>query len=65
MKSMNANVILLVVGVGLLLVSLAADVIGIGDNPGFGSQQLMGTIAGVILTAIGVYLVTRKPDNSD
>jgi len=65
MNSINANVILLVVGVGLLLVSLSADVIGIGDDAGFGNQQLMGTIAGAILTAIGVYLVTRKTDDSD
>lgn len=65
MNSINANVILLVVGVGLLLASLSADVIGIGDDPGFGKQQTMGTIAGALLAAIGVYLVTRKTDKSD
>jgi len=65
MNRINANVVLLVVGVGLLLASLLADVIGIGDHAGFGKQQIMGTVVGVLLTVIGVYFVTRKSGNSD
>jgi hypothetical protein len=57
----TASIILLVVGVGLLVASLLADFIGIGDNPGFGRQQTMGTIAGAIVTAVGLYLTLKKP----
>ncbi len=53
----TANIILLVVGVGLFVVSLLADVIGIGGDPGFGRQQTMGIAAGVILAALGLYLI--------
>ncbi len=53
----TASIILLVVGVGLFVVSLLADVIGIGDDPGFGRQQTAGTAAGVIIAAIGLYLI--------
>ncbi len=41
-----ANLLLLVVGVGLLGASVFAEVIGLGDDPGFGSQQTMGPITG-------------------
>ncbi len=54
-----ANILVLVIGIGLLAASLLADVIGIGDDPGFGNQQTMGTIAGVVITAIGLFLTLR------
>ena len=56
----TASIILLVVGGGLLVASLLADVIGIGDDPGFGRQQTMGTIAGAIVTAVGLFLTLKK-----
>ncbi len=60
MPSYNiTNMLLLGIGIGLLAVSLLADVIGIGDDPGFGNQQMMGTIAGVVITAIGLSLTLR------
>ena len=55
-----ASIVLLVVGIGLLVVSLSADVIGIGDNPGFGNQQTMGTVAGVLITAAGLFFTLKK-----
>ena len=54
-----ANILVLFIGIGLLAVSLLADMIGIGDDPGFGNQQRMGTIAGVAITAIGLFLTRR------
>ena len=33
------SLIVLIIGVGLLLASLLADTLGVGDDPGFGSQQ--------------------------
>ena len=56
----KVSIILLVVGIGLLIASLLADVIGIGKDPGFGSQQTMGTIAGAIVTAVGLFLTFKK-----
>ncbi len=55
----TASRILLVVGIGLLLASLLADIIGIGDNVGFGRQQTMGTAAGAIVAAIGLFLLLK------
>ena len=48
--------VVLALGALLLLASLLADVIGIGDDAGFGRQQTMGTIAGVLVLAVGAYL---------
>ena len=56
----TASIILLLVGIGLLVASLLADVIGIGDNPGFGRQQTMGTIAGAIVTVAGLFFTLKK-----
>ncbi len=56
----TASIILVVAGLGLLAASLLADVIGIGDSPGFGNQQTMGTVAGLAMAAIGLYLTRRK-----
>ncbi len=55
----TASRILLVVGIGLLLASLLADIIGIGDDVGFGRQQMMGAAAGAIVAAIGLFLVLK------
>ena len=65
MDKINASVVVLVIGAGLLLASLLADVVGIGDDVGFGPQQTMGTVAGVVVIAIGVYLMKKKTGNSD
>ncbi len=55
----TASVMVLIIGIGLLAASLLADVIGIGDDPGFGRQQTMGTIAGVVITAVGSFLTLK------
>ncbi len=55
----TASVLVLVIGIGLLAASLLADVIGIGDDPGFGNQQTMGTIAGLVIIGIGLFLTLR------
>ena len=65
MDKIDASVVVLVLGVGLLLVSLLADVVGIGDDVGFGPQQTMGTVAGVLVIAVGVYLMKKKTGDSD
>ena len=53
------GIALLVVGVILLIVSAGADVIGLGGGGRFGSQQILGTIAGLILIVAGVVYSRR------
>jgi hypothetical protein len=59
MNKKTMGIVLLIVGAILLIVSLAADSIGIGV-PGFGLKQIAGTVAGVIVAAIGFVLYSRK-----
>ena len=56
----TAGIVLLVVGIVVLLLSLAADPIGIGGWPGFGRDQIIGTIAGVIVAVVGLVLTLKK-----
>ncbi|MFQ5995587.1 MAG: hypothetical protein ACE5K1_10895 [Acidiferrobacterales bacterium] len=55
----TAAIVLLIVGVALLASSLLADVIGIGDDVGFGRQQTMGTAVGALVTAVGLVFTFR------
>ena len=50
---------LLVLGAVLLIVSLLADVIGIGANPGFGYRQIIGVVLGVIAIIRGIFVLKR------
>ena len=58
--SKMASMVVLVLGIGLLVVSLLADFIGVGDDPGFGRQQMLGTIAGVIVSGVGLFLSLKS-----
>lgn len=52
--------VLLVAGVILLIVSLGADVFGLGEGgTRFGSQQILGALAGIILIVVGVVYSRR------
>ena len=63
---MNVNgkrveaLIVLIGGIGVLAVSLLADVIGIANARGFGGQQTMGTLIGLVLTGGGLILLRRS-----
>ena len=59
MSNKTAPLLVLIIGIGLLVASLLADVVGIGDDPGFGSQQTTGTVVGVIIAAVGLYLTLK------
>ena len=52
---MKKPVILLVVGVLLFVVSLAADAIGICEGTGIGWKQITGAVIGGVIAAIGLY----------
>jgi hypothetical protein len=47
--------LIVVVGVLLVLVSLFADALGVGANPGFGWKQIGGGVVGVALVAFGLW----------
>ena len=50
-----------VVGIVIQVASLFADSIGIGEQPGFGFDQAIGSIVGAVVTAVGLFL-TVKPN---
>ena len=56
----TTGIALIGVGVVLLIVSLSADMIGIGGDAGFGRYQTIGTVAGVIVAIAGFVLYSRK-----
>ena len=55
MTQRGPALVILVVGVLLALVSLFADVLGVGGEPGFGWKQAAGLVAGLVLIAIGLW----------
>jgi hypothetical protein len=55
-----ASTVLLVGGIVILVLSLAADLVGIGGNPAFGRDQIIVAIVGAIVTVVGLVLRLRK-----
>jgi len=53
-------IVLLVAGIVVLVLSLAADAMGFGGNPGFGSYQIVGAIVGAVAAILGLVLMRRK-----
>ena len=62
MSTRTLSYVLIALGVIIAVVSLAADVIGIGNRQGLGWQQLLGAAIGVIVFLAGVWLALRKPN---
>lgn len=61
MGKKTIGIVLLVVGIAILVVSVAADPLGLGGgNTAFGPQQIAGTVAGAILIVVGLVLRLRK-----
>jgi len=54
--------IILIIGIGLLATSLLADVIGLGNNTGFGPKQTTGTIVGVVIAGVGLFFWRKAKD---
>jgi arylsulfatase A-like enzyme len=50
---------LIAVGVALIVLSFTADLIGVGGGPGFGGKHWVALFAGVVLGALGFWLVPR------
>ena len=61
MSNRNIGIAMIVIGGLLMVVSLLADVIGVGWQPGvFGWKQMLGTATGVIFAIVGIVLIRRK-----
>ncbi len=57
---MDGHSVVLAVGIIVLVVSLLADPIRIGETPRFGYLQIAGTAVGAIVTVIGLVITFRK-----
>ncbi len=60
----TASIVVIVIGVGLLIVSVLADVIGVGDGLGFGSRQISGILGGAVITLVGLGLYLMRKGGS-
>jgi hypothetical protein len=67
MASRAVGVTILVIGLGLMVFSLLADEIGFGGGRGFGYQQLIVFIVGMVavLFAGAILLQPRNNDQQD
>lgn len=52
--------VLLIVGVLILIVSLVADVIGLGATARFGYWQITGVVVGALVAIAGLVFALRK-----
>ena len=60
MERRQAGYVLLALGAALVVVSALADPLGIGEGGGFGWKQTVGVIAGVVVGAVGGWLVYAR-----
>ncbi len=56
----TTGIVWFIVGIVILVMSIFADSIGFGVSHGFGYKQIAGTIAGVIVTIVGLILMCKK-----
>jgi uncharacterized membrane protein len=61
MSKRTIGFLLIALGVILALISLAADVIGIGQKPGIGGVQILGAVIGVVMAIVGVWIALSNP----
>jgi hypothetical protein len=64
MSKRTIGIGLIVLGVILLIVSLAADALGIGGAPGIGVKQLTGAGLGVVVVIVGGWLMMGDKSKS-
>ena len=56
---MTIGAILLIVGIAVLVESIFADGIGVGNLTGFGRHQIIGTVVGAVFTGGGLLLLIK------
>ena len=60
MTKKTIGYLLIEVGVVVLVISLAADVLGIGSYPGVNWAQILGAVIGIIIALVGAWQASRK-----
>ena len=60
MSKRKIGIVLVVLGVVLVIVSLAADVLGIGMGPGIGWKQMIATAGGIIVMLVGFLIAGKR-----
>ena len=61
MSKKSMSIVLIIVGIILVAVSLAADTIGIGSGGGIGWKQQLEAAVGLVAALGGVWLKLSKP----
>jgi hypothetical protein len=61
MTNKTVGLISLIGGGLLLLISLLADLIGLGSYPGLNWAQLTGAAVGLVVLLIGIWLTVKGP----
>jgi len=52
---------LLILGILIFLICMAADIIGIGQTPGeFGTNQMTGAVVGLVVVGAGIMLMIKR-----
>jgi uncharacterized membrane protein len=62
MSKRTVGIIMIVVGVVLLIVSLSADMLGIGNGLGIGWKQILGAVVGALIAVGGAWWGWRKEE---
>lgn len=60
MPQKTLGLALIILGVILLIISLAADLLGLGAKAGIGWKQLTGAAVGILVFLTGAWLRRRK-----
>jgi hypothetical protein len=55
MSKKTISLVLMIGGAVLLILSLAADSVGIGSYPGFHGAQIAGAVIGLVVLIIGFF----------
>ena len=58
------SIIVIAIGLGLLVVSVFADVMGVGDAPGFGYRQKLGILTGAVIMLVGLHFMRKGGSTS-
>ena len=65
-----SSIVVIALGALLLLTSLTADMTGLGDDvvlsplQTFGPRQMIGTVVGIVVLAVGAYLYKKRGTGS-
>ena len=59
MDQKTLSTAMLVIGIVILVASLFADSLGIGEQPGFGFDQAIGSIVGAVVAAVGLFFTIK------